>query len=629
MNPNFKSLHHFIRNAATNIKHTTSTFMLQKVEGEYREITYSETFENLNAISAYFLKMGLEKGDRVAVMMENCPEYVYFDQAMMQLGVAIVAIYPSLTDKEVEYIINDSGAKAILVGNKFLLKKVLNVKENCPELKTILTNFEPQPENKSKVIELTTVVNEGKTLYGELHNQIEERFHSVDRFDLASLIYTSGTTGEPKGVMLTHDNFMSDAIIAIKLAPQVVSTDRFLSFLPLCHVYERMIACYLSTYIGAEVAFAQSIETIATNLAEVNPTIMTTVPRLLERVKERTTKKVATGSPTGRAIFNWAVKTGERYRLKKEADKIIGPWLHLKRFIADKLVFSKIKAKLGGRMRLIISGGGALPVHVAEFFGNIGVRVMEGYGLTETSPFISVNEYNRQVIGTVGRVGPLLKVAIQNIETGEIITEQSYDSYYPEFESEEGEILVKGPIVMKGYWNKPEETAAVFDNDGWFHTGDVGKFYKGYLKITDRIKNLLVNAYGKNIYPTPVENTYLQSPKIEQVFLIGDKQEFMTAIITLNQENAIEQLKLNEQFFEEGSEFIEDDIIKKWVSEDIKKFSEELAKFERIKTFLIRRRPFSQDTGEMTPTLKIKRRVVEEMYSKEIAAMYPQQASAS
>lgn len=629
MNPNFKSLHHFLRNAATNIKHTTSTFLMHKVDGEYKSITYSEAFENINAISAYYLNMGIEKGDRIAVMMENCPEYIYFDQAMMQLGIAIVAIYPSLTEKEIEYIINDSGAKGIIVGNKFLLKKILNIKDNCPELKTIVTKFEPQPENKDKVIELSALVEKGKQLYGELHNKIEERFQSVDRFDLASLIYTSGTTGEPKGVMLTHDNFMSDAIIAIKLAPEVVSTDRFLSFLPLCHVYERMIACYLSTYIGAEVAFAQSIETIATNLPEVNPTVMTTVPRLLERVKERTTKKVATGSPTSRAIFNWAVKTGERYRLKREAGKLVGPWLHLKRFIADKLVFSKIKAKLGGRMRLIISGGGALPQHVAEFFGNIGVRVMEGYGLTETSPFVSVNEYNRQVVGTVGRIGPLLKVAIQDTETGKILTEQTYDSYYPEFESEEGEILIKGPIVMKGYWNKPEETAKVFDEDGWFHTGDVGKFYKGYLKITDRIKNLLVNAYGKNIYPTPVENTYLQSPKIEQVFLIGDKQEYITAIITLAQDNAIEELNLPKNYFEEGSEFIEDEAITKWVSEDIKELSNELAKFERIKTFLIRRRPFSQDTGEMTPTLKIKRRVVEAMYEKEIAAMYPQQASAS
>jgi long-chain acyl-CoA synthetase len=294
----------------------------------------------------------------------------------------------------------------------------------------------------------------------------------------------------------------------------------------------------------------------------------------------------------------------------------------MKLSIAEKLVFHKIKQRLGGRIKFIVSGGAAMPVHVAEFFAAIGIRVLEGYGLTETSPFISVNEYDRQIIGTVGRVGPEQEVAIQNIETGEMITIQTYESMRPDFECAEGEILMRGPNLMKGYWNQPEETKQVIDSEGWFHTGDIGKFYLGNLKITDRLKNILVNAYGKNIYPTLVENTYLISRKIEQIFIIGDKRDYLTAIIVPAQDELREHFSMEANYFNDPNLWIEEKEVRDWLAADVTKFGNQLAKFERIRDFVVKRHAFSVETGEMTPKQSIKRKVVEKNYAETVNAMY-------
>jgi long-chain acyl-CoA synthetase len=273
-------------------------------------------------------------------------------------------------------------------------------------------------------------------------------------------------------------------------------------------------------------------------------------------------------------------------------------------------------------MKIMISGGGAMPQHVGEFFGNLGVLVCEGYGLTETSPLVTANEPHRQVFGAVGRVGRLNEVAIQNPDTKEIITIQTFDSFEPNFECGEGEILVRGRNVMKGYWNLPEATAEAIDSEGWLHTGDVGKFYKGYLKITDRIKNILVNSFGKNVYPTPIENTYLKSNKIEQIFLIGDKQEYLTAIIVPSREEMKEVFGFKDDYFEQADDFIREEEISKWIATDLHKYEKELGKFERVKHFVVKRRLFTLEAGEMTPTQKVKRKLVEQKYAEEIKNMY-------
>lgn len=619
----YPSLHHMMRNAASKIKTPHHSYMFEKVGDAYKPITYGETFEKLNAISAYLYELGMRKGDRAALILENCPEFIFFDQGLQQIGAVNASIYPTLSEGEIEYILNDSGSKVILVGTPFLLKKVLKVRGLCPALQKIIINYtDAKAVEDDGIIELEKIYEIGKDLYGKHHAAIEEELAKATPGDLAMLIYTSGTTGVPKGVMLSHGNIMSDIMMALHMVKEINPNDRFLSFLPLSHVYERMVSYYLGTYVGTELAFAVSVDTIATNVKEITPSLLATVPRLLERIEEKVRKKATAQGGIKAKIFLWSLRVGEKIRLRREAGKGAGLWLAFQHIFAEKLVFSKIKANLGGKIKMIISGGGPLPQHVGEFFGNLGIRVMEGYGLTETSPFVCVNEFDRQVFGTVGRIAPGNIVCLKNPDTGEIITEQTYDSQDLDFESEEGEICIKGPNVMMGYWNKPEETAKVIDADGWFHTGDIGKFYKGNLKITDRIKNMIVNAYGKNIYPAPVENVYLRSNKIEQIFLIGDKREHLTAIVIPSKEELMEQFKIANDFFETGEAFIQDEKIVKWIDEDIKALSNQLAKFERIKGFIVKRKPFSIEEGEMTPTQKAKRRVIETKYANDIDRLY-------
>lgn len=620
-----QSLHGQLRHAAYHIKSPDAPFLHEKSDGEkYSAITYREALDKINALSAHLVERGLSKGDCVAIMVENCPEYLYMDQALIQIGCVNASIYHTLQDHDIEYIINDSGSKAIMVGTLYLYRKIRKLLPKCPQLEVVFTVFHDEKLMASgdPVISLQQIFDRGAELKEKYSAEVESRFSQVTRSDLATLIYTSGTTGVPKGVMLTHDNFMSNIVMGLTVMKHVGPTDRFLSFLPLSHVYERMCTYYLGVSFGAEIAFAQSLETIAININEVKPTLMATVPRLLERMEERVRKNAEAKGGLSKKIFYWALDVGKEARLKREAGEQPGPFLKLKLALAEKLVFSKVKARLGGKMRMFISGGAALPRYVGEFFGDLGIKVLEGYGLTETSPFVSINEFDRQVFGTVGRTGPMQQVRIVDVETGAVLAEKSYDDFDPNFESAEGEIWVKGPNIMKGYWNKPEETAAVLTPDGWFKTGDVGRFYKGYLQITDRIKNMLLTAYGKNVYPTPIENTYLRSSRIEQIFLIGDKREHVTAIIVPSKEELIATFQLPESFFDEEDPFIHDPQLIAWVEEDVKRLSATLAKFERIKNFTLKRRPFSLEAGEITVTQKAKRKVIEAKYAEVIEQLY-------
>ena len=615
----FKSLHYFLRHTATEINKPSDVYMMVKKKDRYEEITYNTVFEQINSISALLYSKGLRRGDKAALLIENCPEYICFDQALMQLGVVNVSIYPTLGEPDIEYIINDSGAKCILVGTPFLLRKINKIKVNCPKLEFVIAAYDAKT---SDTFTYYNMIDEGKKLYAENKNLIEAELEKVGYEDLACLLYTSGTTGKPKGVMLSHGNFMANLVMAVNLLPIVSKDFIFLSFLPLCHVYERTCTYYLSTYVGFKIAFAQSLEALTSNIQEVKPTAILTVPRLLERIEERVRKSATKSGGYKLKIFNWALSVGEQKRLKKEEGKSLGLWLQLQFKLAEKLVYTQIKERLGGRMTVMVSGGGALPQHVGEFFANLDILVIEGYGLTETSPFLSSNEVHRQVWGSVGRISQGNEVAIQNPETKEIYTVQSYYDYKPDFESPEGEILVRGLNVFKGYWNLPDETALAFDADGWFHTGDVGKFYKGYLKITDRIKNILVNSFGKNIYPTPIENTYLKSNKIEQIFLIGDKQEYVTAIVVPSREELKEAFNMDDAYFTHPEEFITEEHVHNWISEDMNHLANQLGKFERVKAFIIKRRPFTLEAGEMTPTQKTKRKVIEQKYADEIKSMY-------
>lgn len=622
----FSTVPSLLRNVVENIHKPEETFLIHKKNTTWEEISFKDTLLRADAISAFFLEKGIVKGDRLGLMIENSPEYVYFDQGIQQIGAINTSIYPTLSEHEVAYIINDSGIKAILVGSTFLFKKVLKIAGNCAELKYIIPAFEGYekvalPEGlQTEIISFNVLL--AKSISAAEQKTINQRRREVLPADVSSLIYTSGTTGTPKGVMLTHNNFVENVNVCLQQIPVIDETETFLSFLPLSHVFERTATYHVCCAQGCKIAFAQSLELLAKNMGEVRPSVMACVPRLLERIHDKAIKSGTAAGGLKANIFNWALATGNAYRVKKEEGKGAGIILGTKKAIAEKLVFSKIKEKTGGRLKFMISGGAALPKNVGEFFGDLGIKILEGFGLTETSPVMSVTEYHRQVYGTVGRVIPGIEIGIQNVETKEMINVQTHHTFNEDFECAEGEIIVRGHCVMKGYFNKPAETAEAIDKDKWFHTGDIGRFYKGNLQITDRLKNMIVNAYGKNVYPTPVENIYLKSPKIEQLFLIGDKREFITAILIPNRETLQETFNLTNAFFEEGGDFIEDKEIRDWFEKDIKKISNELAKFERIKNFKIKRNPFSMDEGEITPTMKVKRRIVEKKYAEAINSMY-------
>ena len=618
----------FIRNTVANIHPDTATFLKHKVGDAWVEISYKQALEKIDAVSAWFLSIGVQKGDRLALIIENGPDYVYYDQALQQIGAVNTSIYPTLSEAEIEYILNDSGAKTLLVGNPFLLRKVAKVANNCPELIRIIPAFDDYEKNLGKaplnagVIDFKRLIEEGLDVVEQYTSAINIAREAILPSDLSCLIYTSGTTGTPKGVMLTHHNLCENVRVCLIQIPVIESSDLFLSFLPLSHVFERTATYHICLAAGCQIAFAQSLELLAKNMGEVRPTVMNCVPRLLERIHDKAIKGGTEAGGIKAKIFLWALKIGKQYREVNESGKKTGAILSYEYKLADKLVFSKIKEKTGGRLKFMISGGGALPKNIGEFFGDLGIKVLEGFGLTETSPVMSVTENDRQVYGTVGRIIPGIEVAIQNYETRQIHTIQTYESFNPEYESPEGEIIVRGHCVMKGYWNKPEETAAAIDSDGWFHTGDIGRYYKGNLQITDRLKNMLVNAYGKNIYPTPVENTYLKSPRIEGVFLVGDKREYVTAIIIPAKETLQETFNLKDEFFADQDVFIKDKEIVDWIGQDVRRLSNELAKFERIKNFKIKRNPFSMDEGEITPTMKAKRKVIEKKYADYIDEMY-------
>jgi long-chain acyl-CoA synthetase len=624
----------FIRNTVKYIHPETHTFLQHKVGEVWKEITYGEALTKIDAISAWLLDIGVTKGDRLGLIIENGPDYVYYDQALQQIGAVNTSIYPTLSETEIEYILNDSGAKTLLAGNPFLLRKVLKVANNCKELIRIIPAFEDFEKHTDKlelnagVIGLQQLIAEGKGLVDKYRNAINIAREAIMPSDLSCLIYTSGTTGTPKGVMLTHHNLTENVNVSLEQIPVIEYTDLFLSFLPLSHVFERTATYHICLAMGCQIAFAQSLDLLARNMGEVRPTVMNCVPRLLERIHDKAMKNGTDAGGIKSKIFLWALKVGRQHREKLEAGKKPGFILEQEFKLAEKLVFSKIKEKTGGRLKFMISGGGALPKNIGEFFGDLGIKVLEGFGLTETSPVMAVTEYHRQVYGTVGRIIPGIEVGIQNVDTKEIYTIQTHHTFKEDYVSEEGEIIVRGHCVMKGYYNKPEETKAAIDLDGWFHTGDIGRFYKGNLQITDRLKNMLVNAYGKNIYPTPVENTYLKSPKIEGVFLIGDKREYVTAIVIPAREAFQEAFGLDNAFFEQPEIFIDDKTMTDWIGQDIRKFGNELAKFERIKSFKIKRNPFSMDEGEITPTMKPKRKIIEKKYATAIDEMYLQAVDA-
>ncbi len=571
--------------------------LMHKVQNQWVGITYKELRETVRNFAMGLLSLGIKSGDMVGIVSENRPEWVFSDLAILSLGAVDVPMYPSSTANTIEYIMNDSECKAVIVSNKLQLTKVLKIKNNVKSLKHIIILNEKDKEEG--ILTFNEVLQKGKQESHKYESMLDEMMKKVKPEDLATLIYTSGTTGEPKGVMLTHNNFVSNVKAALQVIP-ADQNDIFLSFLPLSHSFERMAGYYTAFSAGCLIAYAQSIDTVANDLKEVKPTIMTSVPRLFERIHSRVLKNVDLSPPAKQKIFYWALDVGRKYHQAKK-DKKLNPLLTAKYKLAEKLVFHKIRQATGGRLRFFVSGGAALPQEIGEFFEAMGILILEGYGLTESSPVISCNRLDDYKFGTVGKPIPGVEVKI----------------------ADDGEILARGPNIMKGYYKNKKATEEAIDKDGWLHTGDIGEFDKqGFLKITDRKKHLFKTSGGKYIAPQQLESLFTRSKFIDQFVLIGDNKTFLSALITPDFEAIREYADAHKIPYERVEELAHHPEIYKLIEKDIQTLQRNLANYERIRKFVILGKPFTIEGGELTPTLKVRRKVIEERYSHLIKDLY-------
>lgn len=593
----FKNITEMFLKLADNFENSDKFALMKKVEGKYIGITYKEMRDKAKTFGFGLASLGIKPGDKVAILAENRPEWVYSDMGILMIGGIDVPIYPSLTASTVEFILNDSEAKAIIVSNKLHLNKVLKVRQNLRHLKNVI--IMNAKDAADSVLSFEYVQNLGFEFSKKFPDYLNKTTKKISPSDICTIIYTSGTTGDPKGVMLTHNNFVSNVKASSK-AFDISDKDLLLSFLPLSHVFERMAGYYTCMACGATLAYADSVETVADNMIEIKPTIITTVPRLFERIYSKIKKSVDNSPPHRQKIFYWAVDCGIRYFAAKK-EKKINPFLSLRYVLADKLVFGKIRARTGGRLRFFVSGGAALPRDIGEFFEAVGITILEGYGLTETSPVIAVNRLEDYKFGTVGK-------PIEGIEV-KIATD--------------GEILTRGPHIMKGYYKNKKATDEVLTKDGWFHTGDLGVFdADGFLMITDRKKHLFKTSGGKYIAPQQIENVFLKSKYIEQFILIGDNKTFLSALIAPDFDSIKEYADAHKIPYENISDLTNSEEINQLVEKDIELLQKNLANYEKIRRFVLLDKPLSIDSGELTPTLKVKRKVVEERYSDLINSLY-------
>jgi long-chain acyl-CoA synthetase len=569
-----------------------------KIDEAYQDISYTELGARVKHFCLGLISLGIQKGERVALLSENRPEWAIGDLAILATGGITVPMFPTLTPVQVEYIVRDSEAKIICVSNQRQLQKVNAFKGNVPNLERVVC-FDSVAETTDEILTFAQVCDLGKKV--ENGDKIYQKSRdAVGPDDLATIIYTSGTTGNPKGAMLTHNNFMSNARACVEILG-ITHADVFLSFLPLAHVFERMAGQYLPLCCGATVAYAESPFTVSKNMKEVRPTVMAGVPRLYEMMHERIIRSVQEGSPLNQKIFHWSIGVGEKVSRAVQQKKKPSLLAGIQFSLANKLVFKKLQRATGGRLRFFVSGGAPLPKSIAEFFHAAGILILEGYGLTETSPVISVNHPERWKFGTVGPPIPGVEVKIAS----------------------DGEILSRGPHIMQGYFNKPEETAEAIDAEGWFHTGDIGVIdADGFLKITDRKKNIIVLSNGKNVAPQPIESKLTESPYISQVLLIGDKRKSITALIVPSFEPIREYAREKGIEAPDIATLIETKPIYQLLRSEINRLSVDFADFERVKMFTLLEREFSQEADEMTPTLKLKRRVILEKYKDKIEKMY-------
>ncbi len=595
----FETIPEMFRNLTQKYATDARPVLMVKTEGKYRGITYAELARDVELFACGLASLGVRRNDRVSIISENRPEWVISDQAIVGLGAVDVPIYPTNTAKQIAYILNDAGVRLVIVSNQYQLNKVLKVLDELKTLEKIILMADRGTITNGNTVSFSEVISRGEEYNTQHPGFFTAESAKVKPQDLLTLIYTSGTTGNPKGVMLTHHNLVSNIQSATQVL-RITEGDRFLSFLPLSHSFERMAGYYTALACGTTIAYAESVETVRDNMLEVQPTVIGTVPRLFERIHARILKQVDAGPPAKRKLFSWAVAIGRQNALAAKRRQV-SPALKLKHLLADRLVLSKIRARTGGKVRFFVSGGAALAREFGEFFEAMGLRIIEGYGLTETSPVISVNLFDNYKFGSVGKPIPGVEVKIDV----------------------DGEILTRGPHIMKGYWNDPRGTEEIIDRDGWLHTGDVGLMdSEGFLYITDRKKHLFVSSGGKNIAPQPIENLFLSSRYVEQFVLIGDRRMFLTALIVPDFDALKEYADARNLAYASLSDLTRLKEIHEVIEKDIASIQKDLASYERVRKFTLLDKPFTIENGEITPSLKVRRKVVEERYADLIEGMY-------
>ena len=559
-------------------KYNKSNILAAKENGKWRSYSTQEFADNTNLLSYGLYNLGITKDDKVAIIANNRPEWNFTDYAIQQVGAISVPIYPTISETDLSFILKDAGVKYLFISSKELYTKLKPTIDKASCVKDIYS-FNAFEGCKH----WTVLLEEGKKnpRAAEI-NQIKK---SIQANDLLTILYTSGTTGTPKGVMLSHDNLISNSLASQTLCP-FRSDWKALSFLPLNHVYERMLTT-LYLYLGISIYYAESMETIVDNLKEVQPEIFSTVPRLLEKVYDRIVAKGNEQKGIKKKIFFWALNLGLRYELNGAN----GWFYEFQLKIARKLVFSKWKEALGGKVMAIVSGGAALQPRLSRVFFAAGINVLEGYGLTETSPVIAVNNFLPNSI-CFGTVGPVIdKVSVKF--------------------AEDGEILVKGPNIMLGYYNRPDATAEAIDAEGWFHTGDIGTFVDNrFLKITDRKKEIFKTSGGKYITPVMIENKLKESPFIEQVMVVGENQKFASALIVPSFAYLKDYCKLKNIEYKSNEEIIKNETIQKRIFQEVESLNKELAQYEKIKAPELLPREWTIEKNELTPKLSLKRKII-------------------
>lgn len=568
-----------------------------KVRGVWEPMSHRTILERVRRTALGLADMGIVAQDRVAILSENRPEWLIADFACICSAITDVPIYPTLPADQLPYLLNNSGARAIFVSSADQAKKVASIRSEVPGLQWIIGFAATKADGCD--FTLADIEARGAALDStERATQFRRDALAVTSDQLVTLIYTSGTTGNPKGVMLTQDNLYSN-VIATKSSLQVSTSDIALSFLPLSHIFERTGDYFLFAY-GVRIAYAESIDTVPANMSEVKPTMMMSVPRLYEKIYARVVENAVAGGALKQRIFFWAKNVGEKWADEKLAGREPGGLLAMQYALAQKLVFSKLKERTGGNLRFFVSGGAPLSPEIAKFFYSAGLIILEGYGLTETSPVISTNTFEHYRLGSVGRPIPGVEVMI----------------------AADGEILSRGPHIMRGYYNNVEATKDAIDEEGWFHTGDIGELLDGFLRITDRKKDIIVTAGGKNIAPQPIENMIRTNKYVSQAVMLGDKRSFPVVLIVPNWDQ-LEKWAASENIsWMSRTELLAMPTINAKMEKEVKTQLAGLASYETPKKVALLEHDFSIERGELTPTLKVKRRVIDQTYQPLIDGLY-------